>query len=73
MPGSGAQKRSHAQAIRCYNLRQERLFSFTEPFTLSQIADIVCIDKEKIRARILLGERLLDAKERLITLGKDDE
>lgn len=51
MPGSGAQKRSHALAIRCYNLRQEG-------FTLSQIADIVCIDKEKVRARILLGERL---------------
>lgn len=51
MPGSGSQKRSHAIAIRCYNLRQEG-------FTLSQIADIVCIDKEKVRARILLGERL---------------
>ena len=51
MPGSGAHKRSQAQAIRCYNLRQEG-------FTLSQIADIVCIDKEKVRVRILLGERL---------------
>lgn len=51
MPGSGAQKRSHAQAIRCYNLRQEGS-------TLSQIADIVCIDKKKVRARILLGELL---------------
>lgn len=51
MPGSVAKKRSHAQAIRCYNLRQEG-------FTLSQIADIVCIDKEKVRDRILLGERL---------------
>lgn len=63
MPGSGAQKRSHAQAIRCYNLRQERLFSFTEAFTLSQIADIVCIDKEKVRARIILGERLIQMGE----------
>lgn len=53
MPGSGAKKRSNAQAIRCYNLRQEG-------FTLSQIADIVCIDKEKVRARILLGERLVN-------------
>jgi hypothetical protein len=52
VPGSGAQKRSHAQAIRCYNLRQEG-------FTLSQIADIVCIDKEKVRDKILLGERLV--------------
>lgn len=52
MSGSGAQKRSRALAIRCYNLRQEG-------FTLSQIADIVCIDKEKVRARILLGERSL--------------
>lgn len=66
MPGSGAQKRSRAQAIRCYNLRQERLFSFTEPFTLSRIADIVCIDKEKVRARILLGERL-------VSLGEEND
>lgn len=57
MPGSGAQKRSHALAIRCYNLRQEG-------FTLSQIADIVCIDKEKVRARILLGERLIQLGEK---------
>lgn len=56
MPGSGAQKRSHSQAIRCYNLRQEG-------FTLSQIADIVYIDKEKVRARILLGERLISLGE----------
>lgn len=56
MPGSGAQKHSHAQAIRCYNLRQEC-------FTLSQIADIVCIDKEKVRARIILGERLVNLGE----------
>lgn len=56
MPGSGAQKRSQAQAIRCYNLRQEG-------FTLSQIADIVCIDKEEVRARILLGERLVQLGE----------
>lgn len=58
MPGSGAQKRSHAQAIRCYNLRRKG-------FTLSEIADIVCIDKEKVRARILLGERL-------VNLGEDE-
>lgn len=63
MPGSGAQKCSHSLTIRCYNLRQEG-------FTLSQIADIVCIDKEKVRARILLGERLLDAKERLVNFGE---
>lgn len=66
MSGSGAQKRSHAQAIRCYNLRQDG-------FILSQIAEIVCIDKEKVRARILLGERLLDAKERLISLGEEND
>lgn len=65
MPGSGAQKRSHALAIRCYNLRQEG-------FTLSQIADIVCIDREKVRARILLGQRLLDAKDRLSQLGEKE-
>ena len=59
MPGSGAQKRSHALAIRCYNLRQEG-------YTLSQIAEIVCIGKEKVRGRILLGERL-------VSLGEDNE
>ena len=57
MPGSGAQKRSHALAIRCYNLREEG-------FTLSQIADIVCIDKQKVRGRILLGERLVNLGEK---------
>ena len=57
-----SKKGSHALAIRCYNLRQEG-------FTLSQIADIVCIDKEKVRARILLGERLSDAGQ----LGEDSE
>lgn len=56
MPGSGAQKRSRALALRCYNLRQEG-------FTLSQIADIVCIDKEKVRVRILLGQRLVQLGE----------
>ena len=59
MPGSGSQKRSHALAIRCYNLRQEG-------YTLSQIAEIVCIGKEKVRGRILLGERL-------VSLGEDNE
>jgi len=62
MPGSGAQKRSHALAIRCYNLREEG-------YTLSQIAEIVCIGKEKVRGRILLGERLIDAGQ----LGEDSE
>ena len=57
MSGSGAQKRYHALAIRCYNLRQEG-------YTLSQIADIVCIDKGKVRARILLGERLVNLGEK---------
>lgn len=52
MPGKGAEKRSHALAIRCYNLRQEG-------YSLSEIALIVGIEKEKVKNRIKLGERLL--------------
>lgn len=51
MSGYGANKRSQALAIRCYNLRQEGL-------TLSEIADLVGIDRDKVRTRIILGERL---------------
>lgn len=54
MHGSGTTKRSHALAIRCYKLRQEGL-------SLGEIAKLVGIDKEKVRNRIILGERLLTA------------
>lgn len=52
MPGNGAEKRSHALAIRCYKLRQEG-------YSLSEIAAIVGINKDSVYNRILLGERLL--------------
>ena len=52
MSGSGANKRSQALAIRCYNLRQEGL-------TLSEIADLVGIDRDKVFTRVQLGERLM--------------
>ena len=52
MSGRGAKKRSDALSIRCYNLRNQGL-------TLTEIAEIVGIDKEKVRVRIILGERLV--------------
>lgn len=52
MSGSGANKRSQALAIRCYNLRQEGL-------TLSEIAELVGIDRDKVHTRVELGERLV--------------
>lgn len=54
MSGSGAEKRSHALAIRCYKLRQEG-------YTLGEISEITGLSKEKVRNRIILGERLLTA------------
>lgn len=59
MPGKGSQKRSNALAIRCYKLRQEGC-------TLSQIADLAGLERDKVAARIALGERLL-------SLETDDE
>lgn len=52
MPGSGAEKRSHAMAKRCAKLRNEGL-------TLREIAELVGIEKGQVPARIELGERLL--------------
>ena len=52
MSGSGAQKRSQALAIRCYKLR-------LEGYTLSQIAGITGLERDKVPKRIALGERLL--------------
>jgi DNA-binding CsgD family transcriptional regulator len=52
MSGSGAQKRSQALAIRCARLRDEG-------YSLSEIAGIVGIDKEKVNTRIELGRRLM--------------
>ena len=52
MPGSGAEKRAHADAKRCAKLRHEGL-------SLRQIAELVGIEKRQVPARIELGERLL--------------
>lgn len=52
MSGSGAEKRSHAQAKRCARLRNEGM-------TLRAIAELVGIEKKQVLARIELGERLL--------------
>lgn len=56
MPGSGAEKRAHAEAKRCARLRREG-------FTLGQVASIVGIEKGKAMERIKLGERLLSLDE----------
>ena len=47
----GAEKRINAMAIRCYKLRQEG-------YTLSEIASITGLDRDKVVSRIKLGERL---------------
>jgi len=52
MSGSGANKRSQALAIRCYNLRQQGL-------TISEISELVGLDRDKVYTRIQLGERLI--------------
>lgn len=52
MPGgSGAHKRSHALAIRCAKLREQGL-------SLGEIAEVTGVDRDKIKARIELGQRL---------------
>gem|GEM_PF-3112235 len=52
MSGEGAKKRQQAAAKRCARLRDQGL-------TLGQIADITGIDRDKVAARITLGERLI--------------
>ena len=56
MSGSGAHKRSQHLAIRCAKLRAEGL-------TLSEIAELVGIDKDKVNTRIELGKRLISLGE----------
>lgn len=56
MPGSGANKRSQALAVRCYNLRQQGL-------TISEISELVGLDRDKVYTRIQLGERLVSIEE----------
>lgn len=52
---SNYNKRCQALAIRCYKLRQDGL-------TISEIAELVGIDREKVYTRIILGERLEENK-----------
>lgn len=52
----GGDKRSRHLAIRCYKLKQEGL-------SLKEISDLVGIDKEKVKNRLELGERLLTLNE----------
>ena len=52
MPGSGAEKRSHALAKRCAKLRRQGL-------SLGEIADATGVERDKVAARIQFGERLL--------------
>ena len=57
MSGSGAEKRYQASAMRCAKLRRMGC-------TLSQIAELVGIEKEKVRDRIKLGERLMNCEDK---------
>ena len=56
MSGSGGLKRSQHLAIRCAKLREEGL-------TLSEIAKLVGIEKDKVNTRIELGRRLMSLGE----------
>lgn len=50
-----SEKRSQALAIRCYKLREQG-------FSLSEIAEITGIERDKVYTRIVLGERLESLK-----------
>lgn len=56
MSGSGALKRSQHLAIRCAKLREEG-------YALSEIANLVGIEKDKVTTRIELGKRLISLGE----------
>jgi DNA-directed RNA polymerase specialized sigma24 family protein len=56
LSGSNALKRSQHLAIRCAKLRAEGL-------TLSEIAKLVGVEKDKVNTRIELGKRLLSLGE----------
>ncbi len=56
MSGSGSALRSQNLAKRCARL-------YAEGCTLSEIADITGIDREKIKTRIELGQRLISLEE----------
>lgn len=50
-----SEKRSQALAIRCYKLREQGL-------SLSEVAEMTGVDREKVYSRIILGERLESLK-----------
>ena len=55
MSGEGAKQRQQAAAKRCAALRQQGC-------TLGEIAEITGTDRDKVAARIKLGERLLSVE-----------
>jgi transcriptional regulator len=55
MPGSGAQKRYHADALRALKLREAGL-------TYRSIADILGKQPEQIKKLLLLAERLSERR-----------
>jgi len=56
MAGSGATKRRHALSIRCARLRADGL-------SLSEISEITGVPRDRVRSRIVLGERLMSLEE----------
>lgn len=56
MSGMGSTLRSQSLAKRCAKLRSEGL-------TISEIAELTGISRDKVSTRIELGERLLSLKE----------
>ena len=55
MPGSGSTKRAHADAKRAAKMR-------SQGWTTRMIAEALGCKPEQVKARILLGERLNQAK-----------
>jgi hypothetical protein len=53
--GEGAKKRQQAAAKRCARLRRQGC-------TLGEIASVTGVDRDKVAARITLGERLLSVE-----------
>lgn len=56
MAGKASEKRAHAVAKRCARLRAEGM-------SLSAIAALTEVPRDQVRARIVLGERLLSVQE----------
>ena len=56
MAGSGVTKRHHAESIRAAKLK-------ANGWTTRNIAEALGIAPDKVKARVILGERLMQAKE----------